>query len=512
MNPVTVLFASALIVASQARGEEALVSVQLNPTAVVCQKFLGFGAEWDSNGYDENKVTEADFAVIRKRVEWMHLPIARIMMQSRWCYKGNGQYDWNGPKMLALYRQLDVCQKLGTTVLLTDWGIEPSWLATPDVAKVENPKYAGIIAAYMDYLLNKRNYTCIKYFIQGNEPNLEVKEWNRWRKGVENVAAEFQAKGLDGKVVLMGSDQSDGDDWHRNAVDQLQQTLGAYDIHHYATEELVRTGGLFDYYKKNWEYALTWDPKAKNKPLVVGEAGVIGLGCDAGNNPRSGDPRYAVLMSDYAVQAANAGSWAVLAWMLDDNSHAGFTWGMWKNRENGLVTKPWFYTWSLLSRCFPAGATIVRADLTVSDVRVLAANWDNKKIAAEGCWSICIVNRAATPKTVRLQMTGGPTLNLCRYGFSNASAVTDKNGFPLALEKLTCNLRTGVNLSCEANSVIVLSSMGDDIPSFSSTKNISSAGAGGGKMYLGPGASATVPPARRGGHTLSPTLSGALTP
>ncbi len=160
MNSVTALLASTLIGVSQTRGEEALVSVQLDPVTVICQKFLGFGAEWDSNGYDENHVTEADFAVIRKRVEWMHLPIARIMMQSRWCYKGNGQYDWNDPKMLALCRQLDLCQKLGTTVLLTEWGIEPSWLATPEVGKVEDPKYAGIIANYMDYLLNKRKYTC----------------------------------------------------------------------------------------------------------------------------------------------------------------------------------------------------------------------------------------------------------------------------------------------------------------------------------------------------------------
>ncbi len=152
----------------------------------------------------------------------------------------------------------------------------------------------------------------------------------------------------------------------------------------------------------------------------------------------------------------------MLAWMLDDNSHAGFTWGMWKDRGNGLATKPWFYTWSLLSRCFPPEATIIRAGLTSGDIRVLAANWDNKKSAGDRCWSICIVNRATTPKTVRLHMTGGPSLTLNRYGFSHASALTDKNGFPLALEKLPCDLGTGINLLCEANSVIVLSSMATD--------------------------------------------------
>lgn len=462
LNFFAALCAAGLTMAGQAPGEETPVSVQLDPAKVICQKFLGFGAEWDSNSYNDSGVTDADFAMIRKRVEWMRLPITRIMMQSKWCYKGNGRYDWNDPQMKALYRHLDVCQKLGTTVLLTDWGIEPGWLKTPDVAKVEEPKYAEIISTYMDYLLNTKKYTCIKYFILVNEPNLETKDWNRWKKGVENVAAAFRAKGLDGKVAQMGSDQSGGDDWHRNAVDQLQGTLGAYDIHHYATEELVRTGRLFDYYKKNWEYALSQDPKAKDKPFVVAEAGCFAPGFSAGNNPLHLDPRYGILMSDYAVQAANAGSWAVLAWMLDDDSHGGFTWGMWKNRSEGLATKPWFYTWSLLSRCFPAGATIIRSDLTSGDVRVLTANWEGKKSSGERSWSFCIVNRADSSRTVRLQMTGGPRLSLNRYVFSKTSALVDKDGFPVALEKLTCNLAPGVNLACEANSVLVLSSIGDE--------------------------------------------------
>ena len=458
---LAVLCAAGLMMEGPARGEEGLVSVQLDPAKVICKSFLGFGAEWDSNDYDENGVTESDFAVIRKRVEWMRLPVARIMMQCRWCYKGNGRYDWNDPKMIALYRQLEVCQKLGTTVLLTDWGIEQDWLKTPDVGKTEDLKYADIISTYIDYLLNKKKYTCIKYFIQVNEPNLEVRDWNRWRQGVENVSAAFRAKGLEGKVALMGSDQSGGDDWHKHAVNQLQDTLGAYDIHHYATEEIVRSGGLFDYYKKNWEYALSRDPKAKAKPLVVGEAGSITPGFSAGNNPINLESRYAVLMSDYAVQATNAGSWAVLAWMLDDNSHRGFNWGMWKNRNDGLATKPWFYTWSLLSRCFPAGASIVRADLTSSDVRILAAYWDDKKSTGELYWSFCIVNRADSSRVVHLHMGGGPRLSLNRYAFSKTSAVIDKDGFPVALEKLPCNLDTGVGILCDANSVIVLSSIGD---------------------------------------------------
>jgi hypothetical protein len=415
---------------------------------------MGFGAEWDSNGYNASGITDADFAVIRKRVEWMRLPITRIMMLCNWCYKGNGRYDWDDPQMKTLYRNLDACQKLGTTVLLTDWGIE-SWSA-PGVTKTDDPKFAEIVATYLDYLLNTKGYTCIKYFILVNEPNLEVRDWNRWKTGVQNVSAEFRKKRLEGKVTLMGSDESGGDDWHRNAVDQLQNTLGAYDIHRYAEEQPVRKGELFDYYKASWEYALTRDPKARNKPLVVSESGAWTPGFTASQNPLHMDPRYGIFMADYAVQAVNAGSWAVLAWMLDDDSHEGFTWGMWANRNKALATKPWFYTWSLLCRFFRPGASIVQAKLTSADVRVLAAYGNDRKSPGEQSWTFCIVNRADAPRTIRLHMTGGHSLNLNRYIFSSTSAKTDKDGFPVASETLTGDLGAGMDLSCEANSVSIL--------------------------------------------------------
>ena len=440
-------------------GDDTLVAVTLDPAGVICRKFLGFGVEWDSNGYRAAGITDPDFRILQRRVEWMRLPVVRIMMQAKWCYKGKGRYDWDDPQMQALYRHLDVCQKLGTTVLLTDWGIEPPWLTPPDVSKVEDPLYAGIIATYMDHLLNAKGYSCIRYFILVNEPNYEVKDWARWKAGVQHVAAAFRQQKLDGKIALMGADNSNADDWHTNAVDQLQQTLGAYDIHCYAQEDVVRAGALYDFFKKNWAYALANDPRARDKPFVVGECGFWTQGSDSATNPLHLDPRYGILMADYAVQAANAGSWAVLAWMLDDNSHANFTWGMCSNKAGGLKPKPWFYPWSLLARYFPSGASIVQTSLASRDVRVLAAYVDDQRAPGKRSWSFCIVNRADAPRTVRLQMRGGPLLHLQRYVYSASSCAADTEGFPRAMDTLTCNFDTGAEILCGAGSVVLLSSM-----------------------------------------------------
>ena len=439
--------------------EDLVISVELNSQHVIREHFLGFGVEWDSNAYDASGVTDQDFAIIRKRVEWMRLPITRIMMQARWCYQGNDRYDWDSPGMRSLYRHLDVCQKLRTTVVLAEWGIEPAWLKTPDVAKVEDPKYAGIISTYLDHLINKRGYTCIKYFTLVNEPNYEVKDWDRWKKGIQNVAAELRSKGLDRQVAIMGSDQSNADEWHRNAVDQLQNELGAYVIHSYPGEEIVREGALHDYFKTNWDYALAGDPKAKDKPLIIGEAGFWIEGSGSATNPLHLDPRYGVLMADYAVQAATAGSWAVLAWMLDDNSHLNFTWGMCRSKADGLTTKPWFYAWALLARYYPHGSTIVRAGSASRDVRILAAYVDVPGSPDQRHWTFCIVNRADTSRTVSLRMSNGSEISLKRYVYSDTSSRTDQDGFPVALDHMIYNLGVGAEIKCEANSMVLLSSM-----------------------------------------------------
>ncbi len=439
--------------------QEASLSVEIDTGDVICRRFLGFGAEWDSRGYLKSGITKKDFATIRRRVEWMRLPVARIMMQCKWCYKGGGEFNWHSEEMKSLYRHLDVCQRLGTTVFLADWGCEPKWLQCPDVKSVNDPKYAQIIGSYMDYLLNRKGYTCIKYFIMVNEPNYEVKDWSRWKKGVENLFSEFKERGLEKKVKIAGADHSNADNWHKNAVDQLHDILGSYDIHRYAKDRNVRVGKLEDYFQKSWSYALKHDKKASLKPFVVGEAGLNDYAQHPRGNQKIDSIYYGIFMADYAVQAVNAGSWAVIAWMLDDNSHAGFYWGMWKNKDKDLELRPWFYPWSLLCRYFPPESSIVRTKITSKEVRVLAAYCNHEGGSDKRSWSFCLVNRSEKPRTIRLHLTKGSRFKMKRYVYSEASAKKDANGFPVPLDYHEYDLGAGADVLCERKSVVILTSL-----------------------------------------------------
>jgi len=456
----TVLACAILAAAfSAAQAGEEPVMLTVDRSAVACQSFLGFGAEWDPGFWDQWNlragVTEADWDLVVKRIAWMKIPVVRMMMQVKWCRDGQGHFDWDRPQMRNVYRYLDVCQQQGITVILADWGCEPGWLKVPDIADVGDPTYAAAIGTYMDHLVNGKNYSCIKYFIMVNEPNYEVRDFGRWQKGVEQVRAEFAQRGLDRKVVFAGADESNDESWHRRAVDQLQNVLGAYDIHRYAPEDQVRSGGLLDFYRTEWDYALKEDPRAKDKPLIVGEAGIHSGGFSASNNPLHLEYEYGLYMADYAAQAAGAGSWCVSAWMLDDSSHQDFTWGMWKNKAGGFALKPWFYPWSLLCRSVPAGSKTYL--LTQGpDLRALAASSAGKDAEV---WTFCLVNRSDKPKTVRVRVPDAKPGTFKHYLYSRDKAAADKDGFPVAVEETPGDLGAGIEVVCPGNAVYFLTSV-----------------------------------------------------
>ncbi len=453
------------------------IPIIINDEKIANKNFLGFGAEWDSYAYDDNKINAKDFSIIEKRIEWMEIPIMRIMMIANWCYLGNGKYDWNTRDMKELYRHLDLCQKLGITVFLTEWGCNDNWLKIPDVEKINDKKYAKIIVNYLDYLINVKKYSCIKYFILGNEPNLSGYGWEPWKEGVKNLVAEIKNKKLDKKIILAGSDQSCGDDWHEKAVDQLQDYFGVYDNHKYANDEMVRPGKLFDYFKGLNNYALKHDKNAKNKPFIVGEAGLNNFAKHPYGNEKIDTFYYGVFMADYAVQAVNAGSSAVFNWMLDDNSHLNFYWGLWKDKKNGLKLRTYFYVWSLLTKYFPPKSVVYNLGKVSDDVRVLAVSMSSSEstvdssteptvgkipLKKEGVrvvikdWSFCFVNRGTQPIKIELKIPDEGKRKFKIFNYSEKTIKVNKNGFPIPNAETELNLSEGAELICEGESVKIL--------------------------------------------------------
>lgn len=442
------------------------VNVAVKNDSIVCKSFIGFGAEW--NPYYAAEVSDAQWSLVAKRMAWMRIPAVRMLMMTRWCYLGEGRYDWETPEMKILYRHLDICQKLGVSVFLADWGCERGWVSAPGIAGIDDPKYAAAIGTYLDYLVNQRGYTCLKYFILVNEPNNEARSWEVWKQGVRNVAGVLAQRGLNKKVLQVGSDATFDVTWHQRAVDQLPDVLGVYDMHIYALDKVVRAGELETLFQGMRDYANTRDPKGKDKPFIVGEAGMHDDAKHPHGNPHINEHWYGMFMADYAVQAARAGCASVLAWQMDDTSHAGFFWGLWSASADGMKLRPWFFPWSLLSRYIPAGSTIYRPDAVSPAVRVLAARAPGKDGQAAG-WTFCVVNRGDAPATVTLtapaeissQPATAPSKSVTfkRYLYSPEPLAIDADGFPKPTGEITADPARGLDTIVPANAVVVLTSL-----------------------------------------------------
>jgi hypothetical protein len=437
------------------RNVSAAIEIKIEPSQAISKKFLGIGTEWNSCDYTAVGMTSQDFILIEERLDWMKMPITRVMMVAGWVTDNGNTYNFDSQSMQNLYKILDYCQQNNMTVLLTEWGIPAlSWATINwDLSTIQgsdDPMYAKIIGEYLNHLINTKGYTCIKYLIFVNEPNYEAENYDSWKRGIQNIAAELDRRSLASKITIMGSDNSNAPDWLRSTVSDLKDVLGGYDFHDYAMNYELMGGSLKNFFTDQWSYASNTDINAASKPFIITEAGMR-EGGSTEHNTFAKDYIYGVWMTDYTIQALQSGSSSVIAWMLDDNSHNGFTWGLWTDRNNGMVLKPWFYTWSLLTRYLQFGSTIYNVNEPLSDVRVLAAR------SPSGDWTFIAVNRGSQQADITFNAFGSVS-QFNRYLYSERQRGVDLNGFPVPQSSFSSspsNLQTNV----PGESVVIITSV-----------------------------------------------------
>ena len=442
-----------------------VIDVNFNSADVAVKQFLGFGAEWDPAFWDDYNiklgVTEEDWNKVVSRLHWMRPPVVRVMMHASWVYGGENGFGWENSKMRELYRLLDVCMKEGITVILTDWGLgeregPSSWKRVKGINDVADPKYAEVIGKYMDYLINKKGYSVIKYFVLVNEPNREASDWSEWKQGILNISKVFEGKSLKRKVKIMGPDVNANMNWLRNSADQLSDVIEAYDIHRYVTSGNVRAGRVGKFIREQVDLVKRNDMRGGEKPFVITEAGIKDELESRGKNKAVQTYEYGLGIADYAVQAVGSGAGAVIAWMLDDSMHEGSDWGMWKNKKGNFALKPWFYTWSLLTRYVPSGSRVYRVTDVGNAARILASSIESQSGTN---WTFVAVNYGNNDVTLRIKIPSDKYLTFDKYLYSRTSAAADINGFPVPISQVKSDTGGLIESALPAESVVVLTTL-----------------------------------------------------
>lgn len=487
------------------KAERLQVTVQLNET--ITSSFLGNGVQWSAYPHADTPdaewgmlMTDEKWEKVFSRVGYMKPGLVRVLDQANWRYlkgfdeKGQVILDFHSPEVQALEKLLGYCHQNNISVLLGEWGC-PYKVHDQHVGfgkmftGANDPRWIGMIVRFLDYLINEKGYSCIKYYNLVNEPNGSWAStdgnWDEWSQGVRLLKEALDKSGLSDKIRIAGPDavahfdhpgsQYTGVQWVDQSVRQLDDCIGLYDIHSYPGFDQVRSGSFGKFYGGVARIACE-----TGKQIILGEIGFnrdtqdnqARVKCDRFASEDSQmavyDFSYGIDMANVLMQAMNAGYGSAIAWSLDDAMHTnGDTgdkhqlkrWGFWNSLGTELCNdpadediRPWFYTWSLMCRYFPQGINIVTSVLSETDgVRVVSG------YRKDGV-TVALINLSDKERDIRIKFSSkGFRQNFRQYVYSDTLRPVDSNGFPVPVTRISTNSgKLGVSLP--ANSLILLTS------------------------------------------------------
>ncbi|MEI6193982.1 MAG: hypothetical protein WCS42_06595 [Verrucomicrobiota bacterium] len=476
------------------------IQITVDPNTALCTNFLGFGVQWSP--YPWFDITDQAWENNFKRLDYMRPALVRVMTRAyKYCdgfdAQGKPIYQWENNRMKKLYRLLAYCQQHNVVVIIGEWDDPSSTGDRVDKAadklqpyKIDctDRRWSRLIGDFLEHLIKDKGYTCLKYYNLINEPNgswSACADFRKWNTAISNLHAELKQRDLIKFIQLTGPDSCQEEDsyWLDLAVRYSADHLGLYDVHEYAKVADVESGWLEVFYHTKRKFIDRYDWQGWKKPLVISEAGIerTGPGDPQGGRDsqmRVYDPIYGILMSDYAIQCSRAGVAGILAWDLDDAMHImnedrGWPdihktlfkkWGFWNSLGNEIghpedtKLRPWFYSWSLMSRYFPAGCQIVQSsEIGVPGLRSLAA-----RIGLNN-FTIGLVNDSDKPQSLKVIFADWKIgLSMKRYNYSSDDRLVNADGFPVPKQILSpADFASGLAVELPARSFVLLTTLPD---------------------------------------------------
>ncbi len=377
-------------------------------------KLEAMGAELDPHFFSQNLTRndgskESDWQYVVNRVKAMELKKFRVMALPQWYEPVNDNNDpqntnlskftFDSPEMQSLYQVLDLAQEQDMDVCIVVWGC-PVWVS------LLNPKYSHVKTCFMadptkkdvwitcpvnydewaenfstliKYLIEDRNYTCVKEITPMNEPDggplLTSPEYIKMAKVLD---ARFKKDGIREKVRFNLSDNTDTRTFYQiDCAENLSDVADIFNSHTY----------IFGYDTPN-DTIYKWE---KNNVNIAARAGKKHLVGEFGSNQCVGATRqkdidlYArgVLMTRLMLNFLNAGAAGVSYWSLIDQYYGKDAdyqqmqqLGLWKYIKEAYKTdstyskikkdyevRPQYYSYSLLTRFLKSGAEIYPLDM-----------------------------------------------------------------------------------------------------------------------------------------------------
>lgn len=483
---------------------------------IVSTSFVGAGVQWSAYPHADSEtaewgllVTEEKWAELVRRMDYMQPRFMRVMDQANWRYfKGldeNGEpvLDFDTPEVHALFHILDFCQAHGVVVMLGEWGV-PGHRHDKDnpsirLRDVTDSRWHRMIGAWIDFLINTRGYTCIRYYDFINEPNgsWACTEGNfaEWAAGVQMLHAEFERRNLTDRISICGpgsvpnanvpkyKDRWQGYLWTDYASDAVGHLLGAYNTHAYYPHGAARnrTAAEYLYLKKDVAIA-----RREGKPFFLGEIGLKAtkdggelaaeherrrlarVNASTDSNIFIYDYFYGLDMASAAIQSMNCGVDGMAAWDVDDAMHTKDDladkrhikrWGFWNILGTELYDdpadeqiRPWYWAWSWLCRYLPPRSELFAVPQPEEPgCQLLAAR-------VPGGYTFCAVNTSDNPVSLLLRSEGIPQLQgVNQLTYNERFAGLERPYGSSVIRQM--DFRKGYRLEIPAKTFVVLTSL-----------------------------------------------------
>jgi hypothetical protein len=451
--------------------------------------FLGLGIQWDPYSYPPRP--EA-WKFTLKRLDYAQPAFFRVMIGARdYCRGFDGskpdapRYVWTQTepeirkRLGSLLDILDYAQSRNIDVLLGEWS-PPGRLGNgPNdlIDRPDDPRWARLIGDFVTWLRTERRYSVIRMYNLMNEPNGKWMwpggkvDYGAWASGIRNLRKELDARGLQ-QLPIVGPDNSWNWEWLDRVSHEMPECIGGWEMHWYATDKDIFTGEIERRLEEKRRVVLANDFQAGSKRLFLAESGLLDGKTNGDQQPRVKTFAYGVLMADYVAQVARAGWMGACAWDLDDAMHTANghpavpnektlkVWGFWNSQGSAMGhpedenVRPWFYTWSLMSRLFPRGTRILGVrQPEFPRLRVIAGtDQDGRSL------SVMLVNDGDEARAVTLSAPGAGRKTLAKYHYFDTDRPNDANGFPVPKETIPdADLERGVKVTVPSSGVVFIS-------------------------------------------------------
>ena len=360
--------------------------------------FGGLGVEWGTYE-DTDKLVEGGWDTIIRHMD--HLGAARIRLMTNYDWfcqnfddkgtadKNDDTWTYNFANKYAnnMFEILNYCETHQIDVAFGAWNVianlsedEDEWGMMEDVTS--DIRWAKISADFLDFLVNQKGYTCIKWFVNSNEPNYTGVEgrsknynntYEKWQQGVINVRNALDKAGLQ-QVGIIGGDTTGLEgtrEYFFGIAKNIPEKVADYGCHLYLSNLAIDHGDLFTNIDTIYRELKEVDKSlGSTKQADIWEAGLLDGKTTLDSQALIQTSNYAVRMTDYTIQCLAAGVNGIVYWDFDDAMHFMYTentmtpkeWGMFSSLAEANAKKqelrPWYHTSSLMCHMMKKGNQI----------------------------------------------------------------------------------------------------------------------------------------------------------